>query len=177
MARVSFSYSTADIYEISLHHADLIASLRLFFSSGAPSFATRFLGYSAQQVASDLDSRIAEIDMAYSMTILAALEGRLRTDYLQRSYRRLRDPLSKALRRLHDERDNRAGLDDEILSIWKDHTTGLDRLIGDLRGAFKYRHWLAHGRYWEPKLGRKYDFNSIFGLAVAVLANFPLETA
>lgn len=38
-------------------------------------------------------------------------------------------------------------------------------LLGELAGAFRYRHWLAHGRYWQPKLGRKYDYLSVFGLA------------
>ena len=36
----------------------------------------------------------------------------------------------------------------------------------DLKGAFKFRHWLAHGRYWDPNLGRKkYDFQSLYALA------------
>jgi hypothetical protein len=48
------------------------------------------------------------------------------------------------------------------------------KLIGDLRGAFNFRHWLAHGRYWEPKLGRNYDFVTVYGLAASVLSSFPL---
>ena len=34
--------------------------------------------------------------------------------------------------------------------------------------AFKYRHWLAHGRYWEPKLGRIYDYYSLYDLAYSM---------
>ena len=41
------------------------------------------------------------------------------------------------------------------------------RLIGDVRGAFKFRHWVAHGRYWVAKLGRKYDFAYVHLLASA----------
>lgn len=37
--------------------------------------------------------------------------------------------------------------------------------ISELITAFKYRHWLAHGRYWEPKLGRIYDYYSLYDLA------------
>ena len=48
------------------------------------------------------------------------------------------------------------------------------KLIGDLRGAFRFRHWLAHGRYWNPKLGQKYDFVSVYSLAANVLGDFPL---
>ena len=39
------------------------------------------------------------------------------------------------------------------------------RLISDTRSAFGYRDWLAHGRNWVPKLGRHYDFASVYNLA------------
>jgi hypothetical protein len=50
-----------------------------------------------------------------------------------------------------------------------------DKVIGDLKGAFKYRHWLAHGRYWEPKLGQKYDYYSVYILAESIFGSFPFE--
>jgi hypothetical protein len=48
-------------------------------------------------------------------------------------------------------------------------------LIGELRSAFKFRNWLAHGRYWTPKLGRNYDFESLYLLADAVFSPLPLR--
>ena len=39
------------------------------------------------------------------------------------------------------------------------------KLVGDIRSAFGYRHWLAHGRYCVAKLGRQYDFASVYNLA------------
>ncbi len=66
-------------------------------------------------------------------------------------------------------------LEDEILNSWKCCSSASDKLIGDLKGAFKFRHWLAHGRYWEPKLGQKYDYESVYVLAVTVFSSFPLE--
>jgi hypothetical protein len=47
-------------------------------------------------------------------------------------------------------------------------------IIGELRGAFKFRHWLAHGRYWKPKFGRRYDFNDIYTIADIALKHFDL---
>jgi hypothetical protein len=41
-------------------------------------------------------------------------------------------------------------------------------VISDLRGALNYRNWLAHGRYWVAKLGRKYDFFSVLTLAINI---------
>jgi hypothetical protein len=44
-----------------------------------------------------------------------------------------------------------------------------------LKAAFLYRHWLAHGRYWKPKLGRVHDFDSLYLLAQTVMARLPLK--
>jgi hypothetical protein len=48
-----------------------------------------------------------------------------------------------------------------ILQTWADNSTVPREMIGDLRGAFRFRHWLAHGRYWTPRLGPKYSFNDV----------------
>jgi hypothetical protein len=40
-----------------------------------------------------------------------------------------------------------------------------------LRAAFKFRHWLAHGRCWTPS--RTFSFDDIFSLAEATLQTFP----
>jgi hypothetical protein len=53
----------------------------------------------------------------------------------------------------------------------------LKSLIDDLIGAFGYRNWLAHGRYWIPKLGRKYDYESVYKPAEDILGNFPFVEA
>ena len=39
--------------------------------------------------------------------------------------------------------------DSEILETWVSQRSGCKKAIGDFRGAWKYRNWLAHGRYWE----------------------------
>jgi len=61
--------------------------------------------------------------------------------------------------------NNRIGLN-AIFKEWIDAENGsYSKLINALQGAFKYRHWLAHGRYWVPKYGQKYDFDSVYVLA------------
>ncbi|MGB7132439.1 MAG: hypothetical protein WBD59_16615 [Candidatus Sulfotelmatobacter sp.] len=66
-------------------------------------------------------------------------------------------------------------MDEDILEAWSEHSSGSRQLIAELRGAFNFRHWLAHGSYWVPKLGRKYDFNFVYSLADDVLEAFPLQ--
>jgi hypothetical protein len=81
------------------------------------------------------------------------------------------------LRKIHTQKGSRASLEEEILPAWRKYTDVASGVISDLRGALKYRHWLAHGRYWVPKLGRKYEYHDIYALAHAVFAAFPLEGA
>lgn len=174
MARVTFSKRNVSISDFALHHSDMEESLRLYFSPNAATFSTRFFGDRIEEVDEQLEQRLVEVDMASALTVLSALEAAFRIDYLQRCYRKEKDPLSRAFRDLHKRKQTRVRLETEIFDIWKENTDVEAKLIGDLRGAFKFRHWLAHGRYWEPKLGRKYDFVTVYGLAASVLSSFPL---
>jgi hypothetical protein len=63
-------------------------------------------------------------------------------------------------------------LDQDIFEAWKNHLPVSKARIGVLRTAFRLRHWLAHGRFWQPKIGRSFDFDSVFDLAVAVNKEF-----
>ena len=67
----------------------------------------------------------------------------------------------------------RVSLEGDIFSAWKQNSTASASTIAELTGAFRYRHWLAHGRYWVPKLGKKYDYEGVYSLADSVFHNFP----
>jgi hypothetical protein len=158
------------IVEIAEYNNDLMASLILY----SPSFvSTRFFGRPPQEV---LTARIEETDLRSAFFVLTAVEAAFRTDYLYRCQKKMKDDLSRALREIYKDRKENASLDEDIFETWKEKSSAPGpRLIGELRGAFKFRHWLAHGRYWEPKLGRKYDFNFVYSLADDVLRAFPLR--
>lgn len=90
-------------------------------------------------------------------------------------YLKKQDTISQRFRTIHKTKGPRAFLADDILAAWKEDSTTRATLIRDLVGAFKFRHWFAHGRYWMPKLGRKYDYQSVYELALGVLTSFPFE--
>lgn len=108
------------------------------------------------------------------MSLLSAVEAAFRIDYLQRCYQKKKDNVSREFWEIYKEKETRASLKDDIFEVWKNNTAGSTRLIGELRGAFKFRHWLAHGRYWTPKLGRKYDYVSVYPLVSQAMTSFPL---
>jgi hypothetical protein len=171
--RVSFSYKHLELPDIAEHHVDLERSLRLYFSDLSPNFGARFLGYSSAEVTDELGVRVGEIDLSSSLSVLASLEAAFRIDYLQRCYLRGKDDVSRKFREIYKEKEAAPLLDGDIFQTWADYSNVSRQIIGDLRGAFRFRHWLAHGRYWTPKLGQKYSFNDVYALASEAVLAFP----
>jgi hypothetical protein len=170
--RVSFSGEHLGLPKIAAHHQDLESSLRLYFSVGSPSYPVRFAGYAATKVAHELRERLKEVDLTSILTVLASVEAAFQIDYLQRCYRRKKDPVARTFRDIYKAKGDHASLDEEIFEAWKNNSPGKGPIIGELRGAFRFRHWLAHGRY-RAQIGRRYDFNDIFALAEITLSSFP----
>ncbi len=119
--------------------------------------------------------RKREPESAKAMVLLAAIEASFRVDYFKRCDQKMKDQLSREFRKLYKKKDRRVSLEDEILKLWKLHADIPVALTGEIRDEFKYRHWLAHGRYWVPKFGRSYDFFSVYRLADTVNREFSLK--
>jgi hypothetical protein len=169
----AISGQNVDIQSYATHHDDLEKSLKLYYSTGANSFGSRFAGYLPAEVEEELGARLAELEFTSALTVLSAVEAAFRIDYLLRCDLKKKDPISMVFRATYKEKRARARLDEDIFDVWKIHTTGSSRLIGDLKAAFKFRNWLAHGRYWVH-VGQKYDYTTIYALAASALNSFPL---
>lgn len=160
------------IVEVAEYHNDVVASLKYFSKTSPSLISTRYFGRPLSDV---LAARIKETDLRSAFFVLTAVEAAFRIDYLYRCQQKMKDDLSRAFRAIYKDRENNVSLDEDIFETWKENSSAPGpRLIGELRSAFKFRHYLAHGRYWEPKLGRKYDFNFVYSLADDVLNAFPL---
>lgn len=149
------------------HYIDSRAALRAYFGNPHADPA-RFTGASPADVARDLHERLAELELSQSLILLAAIEASFRIDFEKRCAGRKRAKLAKTFRQIRKTRGERIRLEEDILETWKAEGSLSRALIGDIKGALKLRHWLAHGRYWTAKLGRKYDFDSLVALAEAL---------
>ncbi|MDE2989773.1 MAG: hypothetical protein OXU21_01725 [Chloroflexota bacterium] len=147
------------------HHAVVAEAIHLCYTKANPDFETRFAYLTEDEVLAERDERMYEADAASALTVLASIEAAFRVDYLRRCYARYRDGLSRTLRALYQEQGARVSLSDDLLEAWKKHGAMTARLVGDVRSALGYRHWLAHGRYYVARLGRQYDFASVYNLA------------
>jgi hypothetical protein len=160
--RVSFSDQELSLEDIATHHGDVQSSLFEFFAGTSQALLNR---YADAKIDEARDNALGELDFTSSLSVLSSVEAAIRLDYLRRVYGRWRDPLSKAMKKLHQERENSARLEDELIRLWYEETNVPKLLLNALVGAFKYRHWLAHGRYWTPRFGRCYDYVTVFEVA------------
>ena len=163
--RVSLSGAHLAANQVAEHHAVVEEALHFYYTDASPGFETRFAFYTEDEVLAERDERLYEAGAASAMMVLASIEAAFRVDYLQRCYARYRDRLSRALRDLYQDKGPRVRLSEDLLEAWKNHGDMTARLVGEIRSAFGYRDWLAHGRFYVAKLGRQYDFASVYNLA------------
>ena len=156
------------LLKIADYYDDSEKALRLFFSPENHGYSLRFIGYTRDEVEEELKLRLQELDRAVSLSILSALEALFRIDYLTRCYNKKKDPLSRKMRGISRKKGVRTSLENDILRLWKEVCPEYKSFNSEVIPAFDYRNWLAHGRYWEPKLGRNYDYNSLYDLAYSI---------
>lgn len=162
MGKVSFSAQEQTLENIANHHADVQASLYEFFAGDSQALINRYAGVKREAAR---NRSLGELDHTSSLSVLSAVEAAVRIDYLSRVYTRQKDNLSRAMRMLHNEKAQAVRLEDDLIQLWREHTSTPKLLLSELTGAFKFRHWLAHGRYWTPKFGRKYDYVTVYDIS------------
>ncbi|MDM8535731.1 hypothetical protein QUF70_03165 [Desulfobacterales bacterium HSG17] len=173
--RVSFSNRAVELYEIWDYYETTYTSLRNYLKRIRNTNITdnKFTGMTATELEMYFDEKFNELEYQASLVTLSAIEAKFRMDYLQRVYKRYRDDLTGEFRKLYNTKLNRASLENDILEIWKKYYPSYKIIISDYKSALKYRHWLAHGRYWVPKFGRKYDLGTVYHIAERVYLNLP----
>jgi hypothetical protein len=104
--------------------------------------------------------------------MLACTEATLRVDFIKRVSYKTKDGASRRFQDAAKERANRIRLEEDILDVWREQRiAGIGRAVSGFKGALNLRHWLAHGRYWKPKLGRAagYDPVDVFDICRELL--------
>ncbi len=149
------------------------AQLLSDIESGNVSSDPDFLGMTIDEI----EEFFKELDYATMLNLLAAAEATIRIDYLDRVSRRKKDAVSRRFRDIHRQKGQRAALSKDILAAWKDYGQATKQYVGDFNGALKLRHWLAHGRYWSPKLGKDYVPDDVYEITWNLLQRMGLITA
>jgi predicted CopG family antitoxin len=169
MANRLFAERTPSLNEMYWQFADSRDALRAYY---AQRNALKFAGYTVAEINQELEVRLNENALLNSLSLIAFIEAFFRVDFLHRVEKKKKDPVSRVFRALAKRKKKRISLDEDIFETWSEHAIGTKALIGQLRSVFRYRHWLAHGRYWDPKLAQNYDYETLFELAEIVYSSF-----
>lgn len=175
----SFTNAHSTIEEIERYYIDSEDSLNSYYDVDFESdeILAKFIGYSKDEAFNELKERKETLDRMCSLELLAAIEARIKIDYIIRGQDKLRDDFSKKVRVVYDSKENRASLKDDIIAVWRTELPEHKKRLDNLAQALDYRNWLAHGRYWHPKRAPhiyKYDYLSIYSLAEDILENMAL---
>lgn len=124
---------------------------------------------------------IQEADRLAALALFAALEAAFQLDYLDRVIGNHRPKPAKRLRRamkdvakaLNTKRLPAPPLE-ALIDAWQvelGHTSSLKtkERLGQLKGCYRYRNWLAHGRYWLLRQS-PVTYDDLFVLAAAVIS-------
>lgn len=168
MADVSFSEQELALESIAIQHQRVTQAIFSYFDAEDAHAGQLALALESRELART--ACLEELDHTSSMTALAALEAAIRVDYLSRVYAKRKDAMSRTMRALHAEKSSGARLDEDLLELWKRDGNIAGPVISEVRASLRYRHWLAHGRYWVLKAGRQYDFTLVYELADAFMA-------
>jgi hypothetical protein len=112
-----------------------------------------------------------ELDFLAMLDLMSAAEAVIRLDYLNRVAKRLKDPISKSFKTINKNlsttnKADKVSLEEHILDTWAAVAPATKNSVSDFKAALKIRHWLAHGRYWNPRLGRQqYSPGDIFDIS------------
>jgi hypothetical protein len=145
----------AHVYEHFLRSWEALATLRQHIETEGAMLASRsrFFAMTPGEIDAAFQEMTSELHHHLVLMLVASAEATLRTDALDRIRRRRKDPVSRKLRTLYQAKKaqgKRALPLEEILNVWDFETPGnqAKAAIAQMKKLLKYRHWLAHGRYW-----------------------------
>jgi len=124
----------------------------------------KLFGKSVDELNAYFERLLDEADKQASLFIIAAAEAAIRVDFWKRvdgKRGKRKDSVNRAFRNIYKSQKVRVRLEEDILDIWSDAVPGAKSEVGVFKGALRFRHWLAHGRYWAWKHGAEYDPNGL----------------
>lgn len=152
-------------------HADVLRRLMSLEISARPHEA-RLVGLTPEEVSAYFDAQRNQLNLLTMFELLATTEAILRIDFNERVALKKKDRLSRRYRELDRSNGDNIRLAEDLLTAMKDAVTE-PKVVSDFLGVLNLRNWLAHGRYWHPKLGRGYTPNDVFDVCRDLILLIP----
>jgi hypothetical protein len=126
----------------------------------------KFKRLDVNEIGAYFDDSEDELERLVCLDLISATEAFLRVDYHERIKEKDKSEIGRVFRNLNKKKGNKISLEEDIIETWKSNTGS--QSFSNLLGLLKYRHWLAHGRYWAPKLGRVYSFDITYEISANI---------
>ena len=164
MSIISFSEDEKSIEEIWNWYEDQIEALRDFrykvisaVSSPKIQVNEKFFNLTLAEIEEYFSDSEEELEHLVSLNLVSATEALLRLDFLRKVEAKDKSDLGRIFRNIQKDKGNRVSLETDIIDNWNAIVSTSKTDFSNFIALLRYRHWLAHGRYWNPKLGRGYD--------------------
>jgi len=131
-----------------------------------------FLGFNFSEIQEYFDNQLSELEIITNFNLIASSEALLRRDFYLRIKQRKKDEISKEFKKIRKKQESRISLEDNLLKIWMLFIPEIKKYIDDYKKLLKYRHWLAHGRYWlleSRTTNRKYSIEEVVAIISILL--------
>jgi hypothetical protein len=134
------------------------------------SIPERYLDLSLDELRKQFASARRHLEYSAMLHLLTTTEALLRLAFQQHSKRKIKPALSRRFRKIGRERGEKIRLEQDILDTWIAEFPETARSIREFKGVVPLRDWLAHRRYWNPKIGRHlYQVRDVFDIASEML--------
>jgi hypothetical protein len=113
----------------------------------------------------DIEELLDEADRQASFFIIATAEAGILVDFYRRvATRGPKGSVTRAFRYIDSTCSKQRVRLEDILDTWAVQVPAAKSDIRLFKGALRFHHWLAHGRYWVPKFGRAFDPTALVGI-------------
>lgn len=122
-----------------------------------------FLGMSLSEIREMFTTLKDELEIAYILKLTAAGEAAFKVDFnnrVKKGKKRRNLTIEDAFKKISTRKSyDQISLEHDIIGTWKLFLPEIRRFpISYFKGLLKYRHWIAHGRYW-PYKGQQYSLD------------------
>jgi hypothetical protein len=130
----------------------------------------RYLYQSVDEVRAEFALARTHLRYAAMLHLLTTAEAVLRLNFEALAKRQTKPAIFRRFRRIERERGEKIRLEEDILNTWIAVYPPTARSIREFKGVVPLRDWLAHGRYWNPNLGRRfYEVGDVFDIVSEML--------
>jgi hypothetical protein len=138
--------------EVSEAIAERREKIQTILGNNPSNVPEKFFYMSEKDIEYHFDVLQSDVDTYVCMALVASFEASLYVDTAKRIGKKCKQGISKDLKKVCKHNSIRPKLD-KLINCWGDYCCSQE--FAKFNEAYDFRNWIAHGRYWIPKLSRK----------------------